>query len=219
MLSDQMRFRDALGKHVAPWRFVLFFVVLASVSVVTGVRMAFAPALLVAFDVATVTFLVSCFWLFNDKVHDMRRVAEANVANRGVLLVLTFILTVVILAAVVSLVGKSDRLLPVEKGLVAVSLVLIWLFANAVYTLHYCHLYYTSDDGGTDAAGLIFPGTDEPLMSDFVYFAFTIGVAVQTSDVQVTSPHIRMVVTAHCVAGFFFNLGVLALSINVLGSR
>jgi hypothetical protein len=27
------------------------------------------------------------------------------------------------------------------------------------------------------------------------------------------------VVTAHCVAGFFFNLGVLALTINILGSR
>jgi uncharacterized membrane protein len=26
------------------------------------------------------------------------------------------------------------------------------------------------------------------------------------------------VVTAHCVAGFFFNLGVMALTINVLGS-
>ena len=55
-------------------------------------------------------------------------------------------------------------------------------------------------------------------MADFVYFAFTLGVAVQTSDVVVTSPHIRKVVTAHCVAGFFFNLGVLALTINVLGS-
>ena len=29
---------------------------------------------------------------------------------------------------------------------------------------------------------------------------------------------IRKVVTAHCVAGFFFNLGVLALTINVLAT-
>ena len=38
-------------------------------------------------------------------------------------------------------------------------------------------------------------------------------------DVAVTSPHIRKVVTMHCVAGFFFNRGVLALTINILGSR
>ena len=59
----------------------------------------------------------------------------------------------------------------------------------------------------------------EPLLADFVYFAFTLGVAVQTSDVAITSPHIRKVVTVHCVVGFFFNLGVLALTVNVLGSR
>ena len=56
-------------------------------------------------------------------------------------------------------------------------------------------------------------------MSDFVYFAFTLGVAVQTSDVSIESRHLRKIVTAHCVAGFFFNLGVLALTINVLGNR
>ena len=56
-------------------------------------------------------------------------------------------------------------------------------------------------------------------MSDFAYFAFTLGVAVQTSDVQITSPHLRRLVTVHCVIGFFFNLGVLALTINVLGAR
>ena len=54
-------------------------------------------------------------------------------------------------------------------------------------------------------------------MADFVYFAFTLGVALQTSDVVITSPGIRRVVTVHCVAAFFFNLGVLALAINVLG--
>lgn len=214
-----MTIRAALGRHVAPWRFVVFFIVFAAISAIAGSQMDVARAALVGFDVAALTFLVSCLWLFDQQIHDMRKVAKENDANRGVLLILTFVLTLVILAAVASELGKSGRLEPTDKGLVAVSLVLIWLFANAVYTLHYCHLYYTSDDGGTDAAGLVFPGTDQPLMSDFVYFAYTLGVAVQTSDVQVTSYHIRKVVTAHCVAGFFFNLGVLALSINVLGSK
>jgi uncharacterized membrane protein len=42
---------------------------------------------------------------------------------------------------------------------------------------------------------------------------------VQTSDVQVTSRRMRKIVTVHSVIGFFFNLGVLALTINVLGSK
>lgn len=213
-----MAIRLALGKHIAPWRFVLFFVALVAASIVAGGSLPPARAALVGFDVAALTFIGSCYWLFNDKAARMRKIAKETDANRGVLLILTFVLTIVILAAIVSELDKSGHLKPSEKALVAASLVIVWLFANTVYTLHYCHLFYTIDDGGKDAAGLEFPGTNEPLMSDFAYFAFTLGVAVQTSDVQVTSPHIRRVVTAHCVAGFFFNLGVLALTINVLGS-
>ena len=54
--------------------------------------------------------------------------------------------------------------------------------------------------------------------SSFVYFAFTCGMAFATSDVQITSQHIRKVVTVHCLAAFAFNIGVLAFTINVLGS-
>ena len=102
----------------------------------------------------------------------------------------------------------------------AISLVLVWTFGNAVYTLHYAHLFYSRDDGGKDQRrSRLSRRPRSRVMADFAYFAFTLGVAVQTSDVAITSPHIRKVVTAHCVAGFFFNLGVLALTINVLGSR
>ena len=215
-----MTLRTTLGKHIAPWRFVMFFVVLfAGWGIFAVTRLPLPKAALAGFDIAALVFLGSCITLFDDKVADMRRIARDADANRGVLLILSFVLTIIILAAIVSELDKSGKIAPWEKGLVAGSLVLVWLFANAVYTLHYCHLFYTSDDGGKDCAGLEFPGTSEPLMSDFVYFAFTLGVAVQTSDVQVTSCHIRKVVTAHCVAGFFFNLGVLALTINVLGSN
>ena len=128
-------------------------------------------------------------------------------------------LTVIILAVLVGELAQGEKISALDKFVVTVSLILVWTFANAVYALHYAHLYYTADDGGRDCAGLEFPKMREPLLADFVYFAFTLGVAVQTSDVSITSPHIRKVVTVHCVVGFFFNLGVLALTVNVLGSR
>jgi uncharacterized membrane protein len=40
----------------------------------------------------------------------------------------------------------------------------------------------------------------------------------QTSDVAITSRRIRQMVTIHSFAAFVFNLGVLAFTINVLGS-
>ncbi len=208
---------DKIGKSIAPWRFLMFFALLALGWGIGLSRLGWSQGLLVGFDVAAVVFLMSCVPIFADDVAKMRAVAAQNDANRAVLLGLSFLLTVVILAAIVAELGQ-DTLGPWDKALVAISLVLVWTFGNAVYTLHYCHLFYTGDDGGKDCAGLDFPRTKEPLMSDFVYFAFTIGAALQTSDVDISSPHIRTVATAHTVISFFFNLGVLALTINVLGA-
>lgn len=174
--------------------------------------------LLGGFDFAALVFIARTAMAFRRTTAELRDIARKNDANRVQVLILSLILTVVILAAMVSLMAGPAKLSLPDKGLIAGSLIIVWVFANTVYTLHYAHLFYSEDDGGKDCAGLDFPGTDDPDFTDFVYFAFTLGVAVQTSDVQVTSRHIRKVVTAHCVAGFFFNLGVLALTINVLGS-
>ena len=43
----------------------------------------------------------------------------------------------------------------------------------------------------------------------------TIAVAVQTSDVAVTSRSMRKLVLGHSVLAFFFNLLILGLSINI----
>lgn len=209
----------SIANRIAPWRFLLFFALLGAGWAIAMPRLGWSQGLLIGFDIAAVIFIASYAPTFRYNARQLREVAAYNDANRAVLLVVSFLLSVVIMAAMVGELSVADELGPVDKALVAVSLVLVWIFANAVYTLHYCHLFYTRDDGGRDSAGLIFPGTKEPLMSDFTYFAYTLGVAVQTADVDVTSPHIRKVVTAHCVAGFFFNLGVLALTINVLAAR
>ena len=206
------------SNQIVPWRFALFFGLLAIGLVVAPLWVELSQGLLIAFDVAALAFLVSHLPTFAYDAKMMRAVAAANDANRVVLLIVSFILSIVILAAIVGQLSQG-QLTPLDKALVAVSLILVWIFGNAVYTLHYAHLFYTAADGGKDRAGLEFPKTREPLMADFVYFAFTLGVALQTGDVIITSPHIRKVVTAHCVAGFFFNLGVLALTINILGSR
>ena len=204
--------------RLLPWRFALFFAVMVLGSAIAAQLLTPARALLIGFDAAAAVFLAANVSTFSYSAERLRTAAAGNDANRIVLLVLSFLLTVVILAAVVAELSQG-RLTMWDKGLIALSLGLVWTFANAVYTLHYAHLFYSADAGGEDCAGLEFPDTREPLMADFVYFAFTLGVAVQTSDVAITSRNIRKVATIHCVAGFFFNLGVLALTINILGSR
>ena len=207
-----------IGNRIAPARFLLFLALLAGGWAILPPLIGFERGFLGGFNIAALTFLLSCIPLLRLGAAPLRTAAKKNDANRWVLLAISFVLTVVILAAITVQLAAADSLGPADKLLIVVTLVLVWTFGNAVYALHYTHLYYSRDDGGKDAEGLKFPGAGEPDMADFAYFAFTLGVAVQTADVAITSPHIRRVATVHCIAGFFFNLGVLALTVNVLGA-
>jgi uncharacterized membrane protein len=207
----------SIAWRIAPPRFLMFLALLAGGLVLAIPAWGAARGTMVAFDVAALAFLGSCIFLLNDEADTMRKTAQQQDANRGVLLGLSVILTLVILAAVGGQLSAAKSLGGLQIALVLATLMLAWTFANAVYALHYAHLFYTSADGGKDLAGLEFPGKrPEPDYADFVYFAFTLGVALQTSDICITSPHIRRIVTLHCVAAFVFNLGVLGLTINIL---
>ena len=207
-----------IGNHLAPPRYLLFVTVLTAGWGVGISSFGWQRGTMIGFDIAALAFLISCIALFDDSPKEMRAAAKANDANRIMLLALSFVISLVILVAVGSQLSQRGGLDAFEIALIVATLVLVWTFGNAVYALHYAHLFYSGDDGGKDHSGLDFPGTRAPNYADFCYFAFTLGVALQTADVSITSPHIRRIVTIHCVAAFFFNLGVLALTVNVLGA-
>ncbi len=123
-------------------------------------------------------------------------------------------MTILLLSIASETVGQRPE--PVTKVTIIITLILAWLFSNTVYAFHYAHLAYSRPSAG--CAGLDFPDTKEPVYWDFVYFAFTLGMTFQTSDVTISNGHIRKVVTVHSLAAFIFNIGVLAFTINVLGS-
>ena len=156
-----------LGKHVAPPRFLAFLVLL-----VLGWfahRAAFpdserAESGLLAFDLAATVFLVSLVPLLRRRgAEAIRTRADANDANRLLVLAVTTLLTITVMAAI------SSELAGAEQGDVAatvkliISLMMIWLFANSVYALHYAHVYYASAPGGAIAAGLISPAKRNPI--------------------------------------------------------
>ena len=97
------------------------------------------------------------------------------------------------------------------------TLMLGWLFSNLIYTFHYAYLFYLDGENGGDHGGLEIPECPAPDYWDFAYFAFTLGMTFQTSDIQITSPVIRRVALFHCLAAFVFNLGIIAFSINIIG--
>ena len=208
-----------IGNTIAPPRFIAFALLFALGTLVALRWLDWELALMAGFDLGAVVFLVSCWPLFHHRTQEMRALAARSDANRTVMLILSGAVASVILVAVAVELSTDWRLVAAEKVAIAATLVLVWSFANAVWALHYAHIYYTPGDDDSDCGGIDFPGTERPDMADFAYFAFTIGVAVQTADVAITSRHVRRVVLVQSIAGFFFNLFVLALSINVLGAR
>jgi uncharacterized membrane protein len=175
-------------------------------------------ALVVGFDLGALAFAVSLLPLVRDHgAADMRTHSALNDANRGWVLAITALTALTILAAITSELpaAKHGDWFAIAK--LVGTLGLTWVFTNLVFMLHYAHMHYSrAADGKTDLGGFEFPGTEEPVYWDFLYFSFTAGMSFAASDVNVTSQEVRKILVVQCLLSFVFNIGVLAFSINVL---
>lgn len=98
-------------------------------------------------------------------------------------------------------------------ALCILAVVSAWVLTHTGYALRYAHLYYRDDEEGV--GGLALPGDAAPAYLDFAYFAFTIGMCFQVSDISVSSPQIRRAVLGHGMLSFLYNTAILATAINL----
>lgn len=148
----------------------------------------------------------------------LRRIARGQAESA------TVVLTVVVLAALFSLVGIVVEL-AAAKGTDArtawphLAFVLAtvsgsWLLVPVEFAMAYASTLHHSGE----TPGLRFPDADptfEPHYWDFLYFSFTIAVASQTADIAVVTSPMRRLVLLHSVLSFAFNTAILAFTINV----
>ena len=182
--------------------------------------------LLLAWNVGTCSFLVSCFVMMARADHNrIRRRAALQDEGQFVILALTSLAAMASIVAIVVQLGSVKNLSGWWKiahvGLAFLTIATAWAFVHVMFALHYAHAYYDewrkNVGQPTDTrGGLDFPGaTDCPDYFDFLYFSIVIGVACATADVNLTSPHIRRLAIVHCMLSFFFNLAILGLTINI----
>jgi len=193
--------------------------------VVYAIGPAVAPVanrLLVTWNAASATYLI-LYWLtiMRADAHLTRRRARTYDQAAYIILLLVTNAACASIVAIGFVMGdvKSLAFWPkaLHVGLSIAALVLSWMLIHTVFAFHYARRYYApaSVDEGP-AAGLRFPGVDEPDYFDFAYYSFVVGMTSQVSDVAVTSAHMRRTTLAHGVLSFLFNIAVLAMSINVL---
>lgn len=111
---------------------------------------------------------------------------------------------------------REVRALPSPASMVwtvlsLLAVALSWMLTHTSYTLRYAHLYYRRGGSG----GLEFPGGRPPCDFDFAYFAFTLGMCFQVSDVTISASHIRRAVLLHALLSFVYNTTILALALNL----
>ncbi|MGN2252637.1 DUF1345 domain-containing protein [Frateuria sp. GZRe12] len=177
-----------------------------------------APAFLLGFDAGALAFMGLQLWEFSAATPtSMRKKARHQDAGRwGILWSGVAISTVVLVALGTELeAGKTGGLVAIVVS--AASIMLSWAFLNTLFALHYAHGYY--GDYGEEHKGLRFPGGGEPDYWDFAYFAVVIGMTFQVSDVQVTSRELRRMVLMHGVIAFFFNVFIVAVSVNIMAGQ
>lgn len=113
--------------------------------------------------------------------------------------------------------GLTGQLRSAHLGLAALTLATSWLFTQLLFALHYAHDFYAARQRGLPDV-LDFPGTHEPLYSDFFYFACVIGTSGQTADVAFSGRTLRPIGALHCIVAYVFNVAVVGLGINLAAS-
>lgn len=157
-----------------------------------------------------ITYLGLMLWMtIITTPDDLRRHSEQD--DEGIVLIVTLALASVgvALTSIVMVLHVPDVTV-VQTVFALAAAPLGWAVLQVLAAYRYAHLFYSPDPDG----GLDFPATTAPGTWDFMYFAFTIGMTAQVSDVSVTSSRLRRTVLFHSVCSFFYNTVILALAVN-----
>jgi uncharacterized membrane protein len=182
---------------------------------------AFITRALIAWNAAVWSYLIAMMRVFSRADHrKVRAIVDRQDENAGLILLTLVVASVLSLTAIFfelsELAGAKGNELAWRYVLTVLTLFGSWLLVGVLFCLHYAHLYYRC---APNPLPLKFPdGEMEPDYWDFLYFSFTISVAVQTSDICIMTRGMRKLVLGHSVLNFFFNLVILGLSINIAAS-
>jgi uncharacterized membrane protein len=175
-------------------------------------------ALLVGWNAASVVLLVLA-WLMIAGASPEETEQLAGTEDPGRTLIYVVVLVTSSVSLLAALVLSRDKTLPPEVAhrlspLCLATVAIAWGLTHTAFTLRYARLYYRADAEGI--GGVEFPDKQRPSYFDFAYFAFTIGMCFQTSDVCIASPQIRRAVLLHALISFTYNTAILAFVLNLV---
>ena len=175
------------------------------------------------FDVMALTyvtlFLIMTIVITPEQAADFARKREPS---GTLVLILTVLLSLISIAVIPALQGSlSDRNALIKVSHVAASLLalfLSWILVHIFFSLQYMSVFYDDPAKASEAAlpRLDFPSRPMPDFWDFMYFAFTIAMCYQTSDVTINGPAMRRLTLLHAIFSFFYVVLIIGLVVSIL---
>ena len=206
-------------------RLIAAFLVGTSVSVLSY-GLAPEMRLLLGYDLAISAYLV--LLLVRMKYADAaatRYLAEKKEPSNAAVLTTAAGLSACSLAGVGLMLQRSSNWTPlttnVHMGLSLLAVFLSWAVLHVTFGVHYASLYYdpTPPVGEpADRPPLQFPEDEPPDFWDFMYFAFTLAVCYQVSDITILSRHLRRVALAHMLLSFLNVTLILGLVVQIVAT-
>lgn len=130
---------------------------------------------------------------------------------------------IVILASLMGVFGAATvlRNADVSEHVVLSRIVAVLTIIGAwtLVQFGFSRLYADSWFHPHEHGGLDFPNCKQPGLVEFAYFAFSVGATFQTSDTNVTSTHMRWLVTVHAILCFLYNSVLLAFAVSLILGR
>ena len=142
-------------------------------------------AALIAFDITTLIMILARLVIAWRTARRMmlRRAGEENERKFSVLMTGIAVCVVILGALGLELAGVHQKSVN-EIVLASATIMLAWGFLNMLFAFYYAYEFYRRQQ--RKHRPLAFPGTTQPDYFDFIYFAFTIGMTFQVTDVGVS---------------------------------
>lgn len=182
-----------------------------SVAIFVGALSSPLIGAVIGWDTMALCHLVLIYWRLArvDEYTLARRAAEIDQGRR--------VLTALFVAAAVASLGGIAVMVRGGQdlgslALASVTILISWILMHTVFAADYAHRYFQSHQG------LIFPGDSAPRFGEFVYFAMTVGMTYQVSDVTTNSQAMRRLVLSHAVIAFGFNTVIIAITVGLVAS-
>jgi len=137
---------------------------------------------------------------------------------------LAFVSVVVLSMCVHDVKSSQPGLLPqvARISLFFAALFATWLQLHLGYALFYAKLYFARNPApaasGDSPQVFIFPGSDEPLFTDFLYISYSVALTFAMSDVDLEDGLARRVVLLQALTSFLFYSIIFSMVTNLMVS-